>query len=57
MFSQKSFLQYQKKNDPKIFHSSAKLVANDLNIDEAYKSMHQSIIIEIPSYTSKDWVA
>ena len=57
MFSQKSFLQYQKKNDPKIFHSSAKLVANDLNIDEAYKSMHQSIIIETPSYTSKDWVA
>ena len=37
-------LDYIKKNGCKIFHSSAKLIANDSHIDEAFKSMHESII-------------
>ena len=36
-------LDYKKRNDRKIFHSSAKLIASDSDIDEAFKSMHQSI--------------
>ena len=27
------------------FHSSAKLIASDLDIDEAFKSLHQSIMM------------
>ena len=37
-------LEYKKRNDHKIFHSSAKLVASDSGIDEASKFLHQSII-------------
>ena len=33
----------KKRNDCKIFHSSTKLIANDSDIDEAFKSIHQSI--------------
>ena len=36
-------LDYKKRNDHKMFHSSAKLIASDLDIVEAFKSMHQSI--------------
>ena len=36
-------LDYKKTNDRKIFHSSAKQIASDSDIDEAFKSMHQSI--------------
>ena len=39
-------LDYKKKNDRKIFHSSTKLTTRDSEIDEASKSMHQSIIIK-----------
>ena len=35
-------LHYKETNDFKIFHSSAKL----LDIDEAFKSMHQSIMVK-----------
>ena len=35
-------LEYKKRDDRKIFHSSPKLIASDLDIDEAIKSMHQS---------------
>ena len=35
-------LHYKETNDCKIFHSSAKL----LDIDEAFKSMHQSIMVK-----------
>ena len=41
------FLQYKKRNDHKIFHSSAKLIANDSDIDEAFKSIYESIITKI----------
>ena len=37
-------LDYKKRNDLKIFNSSVELIANDSDIDEAFKSMHQSIM-------------
>ena len=37
-------LDYKKRNDCKIFHSSAKLIASDSDTDEAFKSIHQSIM-------------
>ena len=37
-------LHYMKKNDPKIFHSRAKLVASDSDIDETFIFMHESIM-------------
>ena len=49
-------LNYKKRNDHKIFHSSAKLIASDSNIDEAFKSMHQSIMTKVKNYTSKDCI-
>ena len=36
-------LDYKKRNNCKIFHSSAKLIASDSDIDEGFKSMYQSI--------------
>ena len=36
-----------KKNDRKIFHSSAQLIASDSDIDKAFTSMHQSIMTKI----------
>ena len=49
-------LEYKEKNDQKIFHSSAKLIANDRDIDKALKSVHQSIMIKIESYADKNWI-
>ena len=40
-------LDYNKRNDCKIFHSDAKLIANDSDIDEAFKFMHQIMLIKI----------
>ena len=37
-------LDYKKRNDRKILHSSTKLIASDSDIDEAFKSMHQTIM-------------
>ena len=37
-------LEYKKKNVCKIFHSIAQLIASDLDTDETFESMHQSII-------------
>ena len=37
-------LDYKKRNDCKIFHWSTKLTANELDIDEAFTSIHRSII-------------
>ena len=37
-------LNYKKRNGCKIFNSSAKLVNSDSDIDEAFKSMHQSFM-------------
>ena len=35
---------YKKKSDCKIFHSSTKLIASGSDINEAFNSMHQSIM-------------
>ena len=50
-------LDYKKRNDCKIFHSGTKLIASDSYIDEAFKSMHQSIITKINNYACEDWIA
>ena len=46
-------LDYKKRNNRKIFHSSAKLIANDSEIDEAFKSMHKSIMTTIKNHADK----
>ena len=48
-------VQTIRRNRRKIFHSSAKLIASDSDIDEAFKSMHQSIMTKIKNYGSKIW--
>ena len=42
LFSELKKLEYKNRNDREIFHSSAKLIASDSDIDEAFKSMHPS---------------
>ena len=49
-------LDYKIRNDCKIFHSSNKLIASDLDINEAFESMHQSIMTKIKNYTFEDWI-
>ena len=49
-------LDYKERNNHKIFHSSAKITASDSDIDETFKSMHQSIMAKI-NYACKDWIA
>ena len=49
-------LDYKKRKDRKIFHSSAKLIAIDSDIDEAFKSLHQNIVTKIKNYASKDQI-
>ena len=40
----------------KIFHSSAKLIASDSDIDEAFISIHQSIVAKIINHASEDCI-
>ena len=49
-------LEYKKRNDRKIFNSCTKLIVSDSDIDEAFKSMHQSIMTKIKNYASEDWI-
>ena len=49
-------LDYNKRNDRQIFHSRTKLISSDLDIDEAFKSMHQSIMTKIKNYASEDCI-
>ena len=49
-------LVYKKRNDRKIFHWSVKLIASDSDIDEAFISMHQSIMTRIKQYANEDWI-
>ena len=51
------FIEYRKRNQHKIIHSCAKLLASDSAIDEAYKSMHQSITRKIKNYVCQDWMS
>ena len=48
-------LDYKKSNDRKIFHSNTKLIPSDSDTDEAFKSMHQSIMTKINNYVFEDW--
>ena len=50
-------LDYKKRNNCKIFHSIVKLIPSDSNIDEEFKSMHQSIMTKTKNYACKDWIA
>ena len=43
-------LEYKKRNDFKIFHSSDKLIASDSDINEAFISVHQNIMTKIKSF-------
>ena len=45
-------LDYKKRNDCKIFHSSAKLIASASDIDVALLSIYQSIMTKIINYAS-----
>ena len=49
-------LRVQEKNDFKIFHASAELIPIGSDIDEAFKSMHQSIMIKIKSSARENWI-
>ena len=50
-------LEYnQKKKNCKIFHSCTRLIARDSDIDEAFKSMYQSIMTKIENYACKNWI-
>ena len=49
-------LDYKKRNDRKLFHSSSKVTASDSGIDEVFKSMHQSIMTKIKNYTCDNWI-
>ena len=50
-------LEYKKRNHRKIFHSSFKLIANYSDVDEAFISMHQSVMSKIQNYAIEDWIA
>ena len=45
-----SVSDYKKRNDRNIFNSSTKLIASYLDIDEAFKSMQQSIMKKIKKF-------
>ena len=49
-------LDYKKRNDHKIFHSSTKLTASDSDFDEAFKSMYQNIRIKIKNYACQGMI-
>ena len=52
----KLVLDCKKRNDHKISHSSAKLIASDSGIDEEFKSLQQSIMTKLKNYACKDWI-
>ena len=49
-------LDYKKKNDCETYHSTAKVIASDSDINEAFKSIHQSIMTKIKTYACEDWI-
>ena len=49
-------LDWKKRNDCKIFHSSTKLIASDSDNDELFKSVRQSIMTKIRNYACEDWI-
>ena len=55
-FKTKLVLEYKTRNDSKIFHSSAKLTDSDSDIDEEFKSLHESIMTKIINFVCEDWI-
>ena len=49
-------LDYSKRNDRKIFHSSTNLIAGDSDIAETFQFMHQSIMSKIKNYACEDCI-
>ena len=49
-------LEYKKRNDRKIFHSSSKPIASDSDIDKAFKSMHKTFLRKTKTSVNKDWI-
>ena len=49
-------LDYNKRNHCKLFYSSTKLIANDSNIYDAFKSMYQSIVTRIENCADKNLI-
>ena len=49
-------IDYKKRNDHKVFHSSTKLIATDSDIDKAFLSMHQSIMTKTKNDFCEDWI-
>ena len=47
-------LDYKKRSDSQIFHSCTKIIASE--IDEPFKSMHQSITAKKRNYICKDYI-
>ena len=41
----------------KSFHSCMKLIASNSELGEAFKSMNQSIMMNIKNYAQEDWIA
>ena len=49
-------LDYNKRNDSQIFHSSANLITTNLDNDEAFNSMHRSILKKIKNFATEDCI-
>ena len=49
-------LDYKKRNDSQIFYFCTKIIDGDLDIDEAFKSMDQSIITNIKNYACENYI-
>ena len=47
-------LEYKERNGHKIFYSNAKLIVSDSDIDEAFESMHQSIMTKAKNFHRED---
>ena len=49
-------LDYEKRNDRKIFHSSANLTASDSDANKAFISESKKIMKKVKNYASEDWI-
>ena len=49
-------LEYKKRSNHKSFHLRVKLIAGNSDIDEAFISMHQSIMTKMKNYASENWI-
>ena len=47
-------LEYKKRNNSKIFHSSTKLIASDSDVNEAFIYMHQRTMTKAKNYACED---